>query len=464
VTGGLERPPRAAGGWRAEAYAPAVPLLDLVPRSFRDYEAAGGGRGLQTALASWPQEVIDEVARSGLRGRGGAGFPTGEKWRSVRAVGAGPRFAVCNAAEGEPATFKDRLLLRTNPYQVLEGLAIAAYAVGAERAYVGLKEVFTPEIQTLSRALQEMREADALGGVPVEIVLGPDLYLFGEETGLEEVIEGRLPLPRVARPFIQGLFARPPQDNPTVVNNVETLANVPHIVAEGANWLRANGPESAPGTMLFTICGDVRREGVLELPLGTPLRYLVEELAGGPPEGRTVKAIFPGASSTVILPAQLDTPMDFDSMRQMGSGLGAGGFAVFDDSACMVQAAFQYSRFLFVESCGQCPACKFGTGEVTGALRAIEAGGGSDRDIDLIVVRARGSTGGQKCALPTGESLLMQSVVQVFGDEIGRHIGTPCPLPRELPFHKIVDWDAQAGRFSYDLAYEAKQPDWAGVS
>jgi len=437
-----------------------VPLLELVPRSFGEYEAAGGGRGLQTALATWPVAVIQEVAKSGLRGRGGAGFPTGEKWRAVRAVGAGPRFAVCNAAEGEPATFKDRLLLRTNPYQVLEGLAIAAYAVGAERAYVGVKEVFSPEIESLRRALGEMQEADALGGIPVEIVLGPDLYLFGEETGLEEVIEGRLPLPRVARPFMQGLFAKPPQDDPTLVNNVETLANVPHILADGADWLRATGTDRAPGTMLFTICGDVRREGVFELPLGTPLRSLVEELAGGTPESRVVKAIFPGASNTVILPEQLDASMDFDSMRQVGSGLGAGGFAVFDDSACIVQAAYRYSRFLYVESCGQCPACKFGTGEVTQALQGIEAGGGSDRDLELILVRARGSTGGQKCALPTGESLLMQSLIQAFGDEFRRHIRRSCPLPRELPFHKIVDWDAAAGRFAYDLAYADKQPDW----
>jgi NADH:ubiquinone oxidoreductase subunit F (NADH-binding) len=173
-----------------------------------------------------------------------------------------------------------------------------------------------------------------------------------------------------------------------------------------------------------------------------------------------VKSIFPGASNTVILPEQLDTPMDFDSMRKMGSGLGAAGFAVFDDSACMVQAAYRYSRFLFVESCGQCPACKFGTGEVTEALRVIDAGGGSDRDLELILVRARESTGGQKCALPTGESLLMQSLVQVFGDEFGSHIGRSCPLPRELPFHKLVDWDAAAGRFTYDLAYADKQPDW----
>ena len=437
-----------------------MPLLDLVPRSFGEYEAAGGGRGLQTALAAWPQAVIQEVANSGLRGRGGAGFPTGDKWRSVRAVGAGPRFAVCNAAEGEPATFKDRLLLRTNPYQVLEGLAIAAYAVGAERAYVGLKQAFAPEAQALGRALEEMRDADALGGVAVEIVLGPDLYLFGEETGLEEAIEGRLPLPRVARPFMQGLFAKPPEDNPTLVNNLETLANVPHILADGPDWLRANGTERAPGTMLFTVCGDVRREGVFELPLGTPLRYLVEELAGGPPQGRALKAIFPGASNAVVLPAQLEVPMDFDSLRQAGSGLGAAGFAVFDETACMVRAAHRYSRFLYVESCGQCPACKLGTGEVTDALRTLEAAHGSERDVERVLVQARGSTGGQKCALPTGESLLMQSLVQLFGDEFAGHVGRPCPLPRELPFHKIVDWDAEAGRFAYDLAYADKQPDW----
>ena len=173
-----------------------------------------------------------------------------------------------------------------------------------------------------------------------------------------------------------------------------------------------------------------------------------------------MKAIFPGASNTVILPEQLDLPLDFDAMRQAGSGLGAGGFAVFDDSACMVQAAWRYSRFLFVESCGQCPACKFGTGEVTQTLQALEAGAGSDRDLELILERARGSTGGQKCALATGESLLMQSLVQRFQAEFASHIGRSCPLPRQLPFHKLVDWDATAGRFTYDLAYAHKQPDW----
>jgi NADH-quinone oxidoreductase subunit F len=435
-------------------------LLDIAPRTFGEYETAGGGRGLEVALRAAPDAVIDEVTKSGLRGRGGAGFPTGEKWRSIRSTGTGTRFAVCNGAEGEPATFKDRHLLGINPYQALEGLAIAAYAVGAERCFVGVKETFTEEVESVRRALREMEAADALGGIPFEVVTGPDLYLFGEETGLEEVIEGRLPLPRLARPFMLGLFAAPPNDNPTLVNNVETLANVPHIMAEGPDWLRSNGTESSPGTMVFTVCGDVQREGVFELPLGTTLRELVEGFAGGAPEGRTVKALFPGASNTVIIPEQLDTPMDFDSMRQVGSGLGAGGFAVFDDSACMVRAASVYSRFLWVESCGQCPACKFGTGEVTKALDAIESGNGSDQDVELVLVRARASTDGQKCALPTGESLLMQSVVQIFGDEFHAHLGSPCPRPRDLVFHKIAGWDPAARAFRYDTAYAHRQPDW----
>jgi NADH-quinone oxidoreductase subunit F len=435
-------------------------LLDRVPASFAEYAARGGGRGLEVALGAEPDAVIDEVARSGLRGRGGAGFPTGEKWRSVRSTGTGARFAVCNGAEGEPATFKDRTLLRTNPYQVLEGLAIAAYAVGAERAYLGLKETFVEEIRTVGRALEEMREADALGPAPIELVLGPDRYLFGEETGLEEVIERRLPLPRIARPFVFGLFAQPPNDNPTLVNNVETLANVPHVLADGPDRLRATGTDTSPGTMLFTICGDVRREGVFELPLGTPLRYLVEDLAGGAADGRSLKAFFPGSSNTVLAPTELDVPMDFDSLRQVGTGLGSAGFAVFDDSACIVRAAHLYSRFLYVESCAQCPACKFGTGETTRLLEEIESEGASDQALGAILARAKSSTDGQKCALPTGESLLIQSLVQVFTDEFREHVGAGCPRPRDLVFHKIVDLDPATQRFVYDPTYGSTQPDW----
>lgn len=435
-------------------------LLDTAPKSFDEYVAAGGGRGLEVALSASPEAIIDEVAKSGLRGRGGAGFPTGEKWRTVRTTGTGTRYAVCNAAEGEPATFKDRTLLRRNPYQIIEGLAIAAYAVGAERAFIGMKETFPQEIERLAEALQQMEEADALGGVPVDIVLGPDHYLLGEETGLEEAIEGRDPLPRVLAPFIQGLWASPTADNPTVMNNVETLANVPWIVAEGADWLRASGTDASPGTMVFTLCGDVQREGVFELELGTPIRYFVEELGGGPRGGQAVRAIVPGASNTVITPEQFDTPMDFESMKQVGTALGAAGFAVFDDSACMVRTALMYSRFLWVESCGQCPPCKFGSGEITAQLERIETEKGELGDIELILARARTVTDGQKCALPSGTSLLVQSFVQVFLPEFQGHAGRTCPNPRDLVFPKITDWDEPSGRFAYDLRYPKKQADW----
>jgi NADH:ubiquinone oxidoreductase subunit F (NADH-binding) len=435
-------------------------LLDTTPTSLGDYETAGGLRGLERALSSSPDAVIEEVARSGLRGRGGAGFPTGEKWRAIRGSGSGTRYAVCNAAEGEPATFKDRLLMRTNPYQVLEGLAIAAYAAGAERAYVGLKEVFAVETGSLARALGEMEAADALAGIPVEILPGPDHYLLGEETGLLEAIEQRDPLPRILRPFMQGLFATAETNNPTLVNNVETLANVPHVIAEGQDWLRSAGTETSPGTMLFTVAMDVRVEGVFELPLGTPLRSLIQDSAGGPREGRAIKVMIPGASSTALIPEQLDTPLDFESMLQVGSGLGAGGFAVFDESACIVQVAALFSRFLYVESCGQCPPCKLGSGEITDLLDRFEQGEGEIADLDTVLVRAKTVTDGQKCALPTGESLLVQSLLQTFGREFAAHLRQPCPSSREIVLPKIVDYDPSAGRFTYDDRYRLKQPDW----
>jgi NADH:ubiquinone oxidoreductase subunit F (NADH-binding) len=437
-----------------------MPLLGSAPTSLGTYVADGGLRGLERALSSAPDAVIEELVRSGLRGRGGAGFPTGEKWRAIRGIGSGVRYAVCNAAEGEPATFKDRLLMRSNPYQVLEGLVIAAYAVGAERAYVGLKEIFATETESLTRALREMEAADALAGIPVEIVIGPDHYLLGEETGLLEVIEQRDPLPRILRPFMQGLYATAETNNPTLVNNVETLANVPHIVAEGQDWFRSSGTDTSPGTMLFTVAGDVRSEGVFELPLGTPLRSLIEDSAGGPREGRSIKVVIPGASSTALIPEQLDTPLDFESMRAVGSGLGAGGFAVFDETACIVRVTALFSRFLYVESCGQCPPCKLGSGEITDLLDRFERGEGDIADLDTVLARAKTVTDGQKCALPTGESLLVQSLLQTFGEEFAAHVTMPCSSSRELVLPKIVDFDPSAGRFTYDDRYRLKQPDW----
>jgi len=288
-------------------------------------------------------------------------------------------------------------------------------------------------------------------------VLGPDHYLLGEETGLLEVIEERDPLPRLARPFMLGLFASPPDDNPTLVNNVETLSNVAHVLAEGPDWLRATGTEASPGTQVFTVAGDVEREGVFEYPLGTPLRQLLDEAAGGVRNG--VKAIFPGAANTVLLPEQLDTPLDYESMRAVGSGLGAGGFAVYDTTTCIVEAARLFLRFLHVESCGQCPPCKVNSAGLLSFFEAVEAGEDAG-DLDVALQRARTVTDGQKCGLPTGTSLLGQSILLTFEAEIREHGGRSCPGPRALKLPKLVDLDPEAGRFRLDEAYEAKRADW----
>ncbi|HET8525390.1 MAG TPA: NADH-ubiquinone oxidoreductase-F iron-sulfur binding region domain-containing protein [Actinomycetota bacterium] len=440
-------------------------LIDHPCESLDAYRAAGGLSGLEAALSASPDDVIATVVESGLRGRGGGGFPTGEKWDAIRNVGSGDRYVVCNAAEGEPATFKDRYLLRTNPYQVLEGILIAAYAVGAAGAYIGLKEAFTSESDALVRAAQEMHDAGVADPVPIEIVSGPDLYLLGEETGLLEVVEGRPPLPRSHRPYMEGLFAAPPKENPTLVNNAETLANVPHILRQGPDWLRASGTERSPGTMLFTLTGDVEREGVFELPLGTPLRALVEEAGGGVRGGGAMKVIVPGSSTTALVASQLDVGLDFEDMAATGSGLGSGGFAVFDDTTCIVQVAHLYSRFLWVESCAQCPPCKFGSGEITAHLERIERGEGDAGDVGLMLARAKTVTDGQKCALPTGESLLVQSLIQMFTEEFQAHERRRCDRYRDgLALPKIVDFDEDAGRFRYDETYRRKQPDWTFAS
>jgi NADH:ubiquinone oxidoreductase subunit F (NADH-binding) len=438
----------------------SILLLDGPVSSLDAYVEGGGGRALSAALHGGPDAVIEEVRRSGLRGRGGAGFPTGMKWRTVREDPCPTKYLVCNAAEGEPGTFKDRWLLRMNPYQVLEGVAIAAHAVGAKGAYIGIKAGFEEEIERLRSAMKEMGDRDLLGPVPMQLVGGPDEYLFGEEKALLEVIEENDPLPRIVPPWMEGLFRTPGSPNPTAVNNVETLANVPHILREGAEWFRSFGTEDSPGTMVFTLCGDVRSPGVYELPMGFSLRELIYGVGGGPQEGRELKAVFPGASSTVISAEQLETPLAFDAMRAVGTALGAGGFVVYDDSACIVRATLAFSRFLYVESCAQCPACKHGTAAITELLERIDRGEGSEIDVETILARSLTVTDAQRCALPTGETLIAQSAVQVFGSEFGEHFGRGCPRPRDIPVPKIVDFDDEAGEFLYDHRYRLKRPDW----
>ncbi|MFL6242942.1 MAG: NADH-quinone oxidoreductase subunit F, partial [Acidimicrobiia bacterium] len=366
-----------------------VLLPDQPLTSLDEYiDGFDGGQGLVQARELGPTGIVDTIERSGLRGRGGAGFPTGRKWRSILAGGpeVGDRYAVANGAEGEPGTFKDRMLMRRNPYQVVEGLAISAATVDAVGAYLAVKASFEPEIEALTRAVREMSEAGLVGDVPITLVTGPEEYLFGEEKALLEVIEGEDPLPRLFPPYIYGLFTAMPQmgwsagvdlssdgvavpsSNPTLVNNVETLANVVPILGRGADWYRSMGTAQSPGVAVATVVGDVQHAGVAELELGAPLGDVIERVAGGPRPGHTIKAVLSGVASGVIPARALGVPVSYEGLAAIDSGLGSLGFIVYDDTADMVAVALTVSRFLYVESCGQCPACKFGTGEVTAYL------------------------------------------------------------------------------------------------
>jgi NADH:ubiquinone oxidoreductase subunit F (NADH-binding) len=465
---------------------PDQQLPDLLPpvavTHVTEYVERGGGAGLRRAEGLGPGGTIQEVLLSGLRGRGGGGFPTGRKWQSVReaaqATAEGPgsnqAYVVCNAAEGEPAAFKDRAIMRANPYAVVEGVAIAAFAVGAERAFIGVKERFEFEVERLATAVDEMTEAGLVGDVTIQVVLGPDAYLFGEETGLLQVIEGEAPLPRNVPPYIHGLFATVPStgwsaapagvvdtapaSNPTVVSNVETLATVGFILARGPEWHRSLGTAESPGTIVATVVGDVVRPGVGLVEMGTPLRDVIEQVGGGVAPGRAVKAVVSGVANPVLTADQLDTACSYEGMAAAGSGLGAAGFLVLDDTASMVEVARELSRFLYVESCGQCPACKLGTGAVTERLESLAAGTAAPDDLDVIAFRLQTVTDGNRCYLPVQERLVVSSILQAFPEEVAEALdGTPRP-ERGFVVPKLVD--LTDGVAVYDERQSLKRPDW----
>jgi NADH-quinone oxidoreductase subunit F len=340
-------------------------------------------------------------------------------------------------------------LLRQNPYQVLEGLAIAATALSAERAFIGIKSTYRTEIRHLESAAAEMADGGLLGKVVIEIIEGPDDYLLGEEKALLEVIEGQDPLPRLNPPYIQGLFSAGGEHHPTVVNNVETLANVPHILREGSDWFRSFGTDRSPGTMLFTVSGDVRREAVVELPLGTPLSSLVYDRGEGLESGRRVKAIWSGASNGPIAGRDLDVPLDYESLQAVGSGLGSGGFIVSDDTACVVGMAEVLSRFLWNGSCGQCPPCKLGTEAITERLARLESGRGTDQLIREIAAWSRRVTDANRCGLGAAQQSLAVGLLNRFLDDLTAHVGAGCPHDQRVWSPVIVDYAAEAGRFVY---------------
>ncbi len=457
---------------------PGFLLSDLPVTSLADYLDGGGGQGLARALELGPYQVIEEVNLSGLRGRGGAGFRTGAKWAAVERGGGRRRYAVCNGAEGEPGTFKDRALMRANPYQVIEGLAIAALAVGATEAFIAFKASFVTEHRRIQEAAAEMADAGLLDGLTVQLCAGPEEYLFGEEKALLEVIEGNDPLPRWLPPYIHGLFATAPQlgweahdaepgtddeggSNPTLVNNAETLANVPHILARGAEWFRSMGTPRSPGTVVCTVVGDVVRPGVVEVEMGTPLRQVVDA-RGGPRPGRSLRAAFSGVSNPVLGADDLDTPLSYEAMEAIGSGLGAAGFILYDDTACMVEVARMWSRFLAVESCGQCPPCKFGTGEVFDALDRVATGRGDEAQVNRVRERLEVVADGNRCYLPVQAQRVVSSILRRFPEDVVAHLEGPCPRPRDIPVPKIVD--LSDGTVVYDQRQPLKRPDWTYAS
>ena len=434
-------------------------LPDEPVASLDAYLNAGGGEGLAAATAMSRGDVIAAVAASGLRGRGGAGFPTGRKWSSIvqAAEEAGSSVAlVCNGAEGEPGTFKDRALMRRTPYRILEGLLIARHAVDARRTILATKARYGVEAERLARARDEMAAAGWDGAADIEIVLGPDEYLYGEETALLEVLEGKLPFPRILPPYMVGLHGTMQQPNPTLANNIETLCHVVTVLTDGADAFRAQGTSESPGSMIFTVLGDVANAGVYELPLGTPLRTLLVDIAGA----RDFKAAYSGTSNSVITTDMLDLPLTFDDFSAAGTGLGSGGFVVYDSTRCIVQVAATLSRFLAVESCGQCPPCKLHGVAIHDLLERLCREGGDDSDLIDLANRCQSVTDQNRCYLPVGHALVVRSALDAFRSEFTDRLKGSCQHD-DVPLPKITDIDDDTGAVILDETYDRKRLDWS---
>jgi NADH-quinone oxidoreductase subunit F len=410
------------------------------------YKAAGGYEGLRAALGMTSTEVIEVVKAAGLRGRGGAGFPAGVKWSFVPQDTGKPTYAVANFDESEPGTFNNRELIEREPHQFLEGLAIAAYAVGSHEAYVYCRGEFLHPGRVLARAIREAYDEGVFGssvlgsGWELNVVLhrGAGAYICGEETALLSSLEGERGQPRLRPPFpaVEGLFGCP-----TLINNVETLCNVPHIVNRGAEWFAATGTEKSPGTKVFSVSGKVERPGNYEVPMGTPLRTLLEEHAGGVLGGRRLKAWTPGGSSTPMLTDEhLDVGLDFESVAAAGSMLGTGAIIVMDETDCIVEATRRLVAFYAHESCGKCTPCREGTWWGSRVLERIENGLGRPEDLPLLDDLGKNILFRAFCALADGAVSPIQSSLQHFRDEYERHIVEGrCPFgPDETSERRVL--------------------------
>ena len=402
-------------------------------RDIDAYRARGGYEQWQRALTELaPENILQMTLDSGLRGRGGAGFPTGRKW-SFLPKNDRPRYMVCNCDEAEPGTFKDHMLLEETPHQVLEGMLIGTYAIGSRHAFIYIRGEFERGYQIFTDAIAQARAAGFVGqnlfgtdyGVEVTVHRGAGAYICGEETALLNSLEGRRGEPRLKPPFpaVKGLYGEP-----TVVNNVETLATLPHILRNGPQWMAQVGPERSPGYKIVSVSGHVKAPGNYEVPLGTPLRELLE-IAGGPREGHRIVAMQPGGgSSACLFEEHLDLAYDFDTMAQNGTMLGSGAVVFFDETTNFVEAALALVRFFAHESCGQCTPCREGGHWLEVTLNRILGGGGLESDIDMLLSVSHQLTGINLC--PLGDSIepFLASVVIRFESQFRSYVRTPEPV------------------------------------
>ena len=414
----------------------------LLPAADEDWSAIGtyeqndGYKGARKALSMDRGAVLEEVKNSGLRGRGGAGFSTGTKWSFLPKEIEHPRYIACNADESEPGTFKDRQILERNPHKLIEGLLIAAWANHIDAAYVYMRGEYRGPYENFVSAVEEARAAGFLGknilgsGLDFDIHVhrGAGAYICGEETGLMESLEGRKGQPRKRPPFpaISGLWKRP-----TVINNVESMSHVPHILLKGADWFKTLGTEKSTGTTIFGVSGDVLRPGTFELPLGVPLRELIFEHAGGLRPGRKLKAVIPGGVSMPVLTADMamEVTMDHDTLQKAGTLLGTGAVVVLDDQSCVVRAAILIAKFFRHESCGQCTQCREGTGWLHKLVKSVEAGTASMSDLDTIDEVTRFMEGHTICALSDAAAWGTGWFLRRFREEFEEHIRHGgCPL------------------------------------
>ena len=398
------------------------------PEDIYDYIAENGYSTLAKALQLSPDEIINEVEDSGLRGRGGAGFPTGRKWKLARNIVAQEKIVICNADEGDPGAYMDRTILESNPHQVIEGMAVCAYAVGAQKAVVYVRSEYPLAVNIVTKAIEQAEELGLLGqgilgsgfNLEIDVFQGSGAFVCGEETALIRSIEGYRGMPRHRPPYPvqKGLW-----NKPTIINNVKTLASVPPILSNGAAWYRDIGTENSPGTAIFSIVGNVVHAGLVEIPMGVSLRSLIFDICGGIPNKKKFKAVQIGGPSGGCLNEDfLDTPIDFDSLTEAGAMMGSGGMVVMDEDTCMVEVARYFLDFTQKESCGKCTFCRIGTYHLLKILQRLTKGEGLDGDLELLKTLSRDIKAGSLCGLGKTAPNPVLTSLKYFREEYEAHV------------------------------------------